>query len=138
MVELQSKREHRALILAKEVEMLQGQDFAWSGLLDGVAKRIPKSEAGEGFVFVSTAGQSASGGGPDPLPEEGVVSMGNMPQWKWWYEVAKGKVMVGRIEARLAWRQIIDGQLGVGRPWLSPSRKSYASAHAVIPLISSI
>ena len=74
--------------------MLQGKDFAWSGLLKGVTERLPKSKDGKQFALISTAGKSASDGGPDPLPETGVVSMGKMPQLKWWNEVAKGKAMV--------------------------------------------
>jgi len=76
--------------------MLQGNAFAWSGLLEGVASRVPKSSKGEAFEFVSTAGRTVWEGGPDPLPEKGVVSLGKKPQLEWWNEVAKGKAMVCR------------------------------------------
>lgn len=92
-VPVHSEREHRALILAKNVDMLQGEDFAWEGLLDGVAKELPKSHD-HPFQFVSTAGRSVAEGGPDSLPEKGVISMGKMDQMKWWNEVAKSKAMV--------------------------------------------
>jgi hypothetical protein len=88
--------------------MLEGKDFAWSGLLEGVAKQVPKSDDGQEFVFVSTAGRSVSDGGPDPLPEKGVVSMGKMRQLKWWNEVAKGKAMVGGFTACPPILQIAD------------------------------
>lgn len=81
------------MILAKNAPMLQGKDFAWTGLLDGVAKDLPK-ENGKPFQFVSTAGKSVADGGPEELPEKGVVSMGKMPQLQWWNEVAKSKAMV--------------------------------------------
>lgn len=85
------------MILAKNAAMLEGKDFAWSGLLEGVAKELPKAD-GKPFQFVSTAGKSAEEGGPEPLPEKGVVSMGKMPQMKWWNEVAKSKVMVSELD----------------------------------------
>lgn len=81
--------------------MLQGKDFAWTGLLEGVVKNVPKSKEGQEFTLISTAGRSAADGGPDPLPEKGVVSMGKMPQLKWWNEVAKGKAMVRRLRLTL-------------------------------------
>jgi len=73
--------------------MLQGENFAWTGLLEGVARQVPKSDNGHEFVMISTAGRSAAEGGPEPLPEKGVVSMGKMRQLKWWNEVAKSKAM---------------------------------------------
>ena len=91
--------------------MLGGKDFAWTNLLDPVASSIPKAKdptsgAMTPFTFVSTAGRGQDEGGPDPVPEQGVVSMGRMQQDLWWNEVASSKVM-----------------LGVGRPYLSPSRE---------------
>jgi DNA mismatch repair protein MSH3 len=122
-VQVNAEREHRALILAKNPSMLKGKDFAWEGLLEGVAKQIPKSDDGQEFVLVSTAGKGAGQGGPEPLPEKGVVSMGKMPQLQWWNEVAKGKAMVScwstKRRVELTW------QLGIGRPWMSPSRMWY-------------
>jgi hypothetical protein len=74
--------------------MLAGKDFAWGGLLEGAAKSVPKSRDGKEFTLVSTAGKSVQQGGPVELPEPGVISMGSMPQKKWWNEVAKSKAMV--------------------------------------------
>jgi hypothetical protein len=85
------------LILAKKPDMFEGETFAWQGLLGGVTKRIPKSNEGREFELVSTAGKSAADGGPEPLAEKGVVSLGRMPQLEWWNEVAKSKAMVSAM-----------------------------------------
>jgi DNA mismatch repair protein MSH3 len=112
-VPVYDEREHRALILAKNVEMLQGEDFAWSGLLETVAKELPKAD-NKPFEFVSTAGKSVEQGGPQPLPEKGVVSMGSMPQIKWWHEVAKSKAMVSGTKRRSPLQALTISSVSVG------------------------
>lgn len=74
--------------------MLGGKDFAWEGMLETAAKTVPKDKDGNEFVFVSTAGAPAGQGGPEVLPEKGVVSLGRMQQKEWYAEVAKSKMMV--------------------------------------------
>jgi hypothetical protein len=110
--------------------MLQGGAFAWSGLLEGVAKRVPKSSKGLDFEFVSTAGRAVWEGGPDPLPEKGVVSLGKKPQLEWWNEVAKGKAMVCGFPI-FPEPPLMDSWVLVGHGSLlhvSPSFCSYADA----------
>lgn len=87
--------------------MLEGKDFAWTGMLEAAAKHVPKNETGAEFHFVSTAGNPAGQGGPEPLPEKGVISMGKMPQMKWWQEVAMGKAMVSRIKCTMSQRSLL-------------------------------
>lgn len=57
------------------------------------------------FELVSTAGKPKGGGGPEPLDEPGLESLGRLSQPEWTELLARGKAL-----------------LGIGRPYLSPSR----------------
>jgi hypothetical protein len=72
--------------------------MAWPNMLLPVSSTIPPSDNATThemvpFTFTSSAGRSASDG-LETIPEAGVLTLGQLPQAQWRYEVSMSKLLV--------------------------------------------
>lgn len=98
-----TRREHRALILAKDARYFV--DNAFAGHLKEAARTLPHEATRHGdkeFELLCTAGDKAG----EEMPEPGITSIGRQDQADWSDMLAMSKVL-----------------LGIGMPRISPSRE---------------
>ncbi|KAL7420898.1 hypothetical protein Q5752_004852 [Cryptotrichosporon argae] len=114
-----SERKHRGVVFGKKLIYFKEELAFEQGQLGRAAASVPPAPDGwqTPFELVATAGKGVDHGGPEKLPEPGIISLGQLPREEWLDLVSRSKVLVG-----------------IGMPELSPS--PYGALCGGVPFIN--
>lgn len=112
-----AEREHRGITLAKRAEYFTSDTYAWPGMIPKLVDKMPLDDNGNKFELIATSSGTLGS-------DTGVRNVGQLPRDKWLQEVARSKFMVSEMSAAVRLGDGLMYQLAVGKPFLSPSRKS--------------
>lgn len=114
--------------MGKRPEYFIPGKIAWPDMLPEVARNISpvevSSPAGDDLAAFQFVGAYNKNDKTEVITKMGVESVGQLSMTGWFEAVGASKAMVSsRPHYSSRVEQYVDGQLGIGEPYLSPSRK---------------